>query len=91
MKYMPTTGIEAAAVHGNKLTPRNIGGSVRTTRSLMLSCLGIVTADQLHEFLRMHLMVVRSHDILLWHRALVAPIGDAVFFLGEFRRYRARV
>lgn len=78
---MPETGIKATAERQR---------SVRTARSLMLSRLCIVTADQLHEFLRMHRMAVRSHDILLGHRALVATIGDPVSFVRDLR-YTARV
>ena len=32
---------------------------------LMFSCIEIMTADQPHKFLRMHLMAVRANSILL--------------------------
>jgi len=38
---------------------------MQTARYLMFSCIGIMTADQPHKFLRMHLMAVRANSILL--------------------------
>lgn len=51
----------------------------------------IVTADQPHEFLRMHLVAVRSRSILLRHRTLDAAIGGLNSLLRKFGRSRAHV
>jgi hypothetical protein len=56
---------------------------MQTMRSFMLSCIWITTADQLHKFLRIHLMAVRANSILLRHRALGAAIDDPVSFFGN--------
>jgi CHRD domain len=60
-------------------------------RYFMLPCILIVTADQLHKFLRMHFMAVRTGGILLWHRAWGTPVGDHMLFLRKFGRRRIRV
>jgi len=49
----------------------------------MAACILMVTADQLHKFLRMHFMTVRVGSILLWHRARAAVIGDHWLFFSE--------
>ena len=51
----------------------------------------IMTADQLHQLLRVHLVAVRIISMLLRHRAKAAAVGNHVFFLRKFGRYRADV
>ena len=51
----------------------------------------IMTADQLHQFLRVHLVAVRIIRMLLRHRAMAAAVGNRIFFLRKFGRYRADV
>lgn len=50
-------------------------------RTFMPCGIQIVTADQLHKFLRMHLMAVRAGSILLWHGAGSPAVVDDIDFL----------
>jgi hypothetical protein len=43
------------------------------TRAFALHRIRIMTADQLHQFLRVHLVAVRIISMLLRHRAMGAP------------------
>jgi hypothetical protein len=49
----------------------------------------IVTTDQLHQFLRMHVMAVTVAGILLRHRARHAAVADHIFFARGFGGDRA--
>ena len=57
---------------------------MQTMFALMASRTGFVTADQPHEFLRVHLVAVTVAGILLRHRALAAAVGDNVFLVRKF-------
>jgi hypothetical protein len=50
----------------------------------------IVTTDQLHQFLRMHVVAVAVAGILLRHRARHAAVADHIFFARGFGGHRAR-
>jgi len=58
------------------------------TRAFALHRIRIMTADQLHQFLRVHLVAVRIISMLLRHRAIGAAVGNHIFFLRKFGRYR---
>ena len=64
---------------------------VRRMRAFMFAGICIVAADQLHEFLRMHLMAVRAAGILLRHWARSAAVGDLMFLVRKFGRHPAHV
>jgi hypothetical protein len=59
---------------------------MQMTRAFALDRMWIATADQVHQFLRMHLMAVIS--MLLRHRAMGAALGNHIFFLRKCGRYR---
>jgi len=50
----------------------------------------IVTTDEMHQFLRMHLMAVTVAGILLRHRARGAAVGDRICLALGFGGHRAR-
>jgi hypothetical protein len=60
-------------------------------RTFMPCGIGIVTAYQLHKFLRMHFVAVRAGSVLLWHWAGSAAVIDDIVFLRQLSRYRAHV
>jgi hypothetical protein len=64
---------------------------VQVPPGFVFSRVQIVTADQPHEFLRMHLVAVRSRSILLRHRTLGAAIGSLNALLRKLGRPRAHV
>jgi hypothetical protein len=60
-------------------------------RTLMPCGIRLVTAYQLHKFLRMHLMAMRAGNVLLRHRAGSAAVTNYIVFLRKLSRYRAHV
>ena len=56
---------------------------------VVFSRVQIVTTDQPHEFLRMHLVAVSFRSILLRHRTLGATIGGRNSLLRKFGKHRA--
>ncbi len=55
----------------------------------MLTGMRVVTADQPHQFLRVHVVAVAIANVLLRHRGLGAAVGDQICLLRWFRGHRA--
>jgi hypothetical protein len=60
-------------------------------RWFVLFRIWIVTADQLHQALRMHLVAVAVGSILLPHRTVVAAVGDRISLVRRLSGHRADV
>jgi hypothetical protein len=58
--------------------------------TFVLGCI-IVTADQPHQLLRMHLMAMRAISILLRHWAMGTALNNHIFYFRRFRRDGALV
>ncbi|HEX9472200.1 MAG TPA: hypothetical protein VF957_21970 [Bradyrhizobium sp.] len=56
----------------------------------MLTGMRVVTADQPHQFLRVHVVAVAIANVLLRHRGVGAAIGDHICLLRRFRGHRAQ-